>query len=145
MVPKVEMVPKECGFNQSETACGLWAGIAWRFPCSPTTARDGELIQMRTAFLSSRRHIVRHPNSNYVTTKLYGASTCGSNNIAIFSERTIFTFPTVAVCRGCWAGSGEALMIHTKVEIWQPGWIHYFLCSRLPPCLSTRSNIMIIL
>ena len=35
---------------------------------------------------------IRHPNSSYVTTKLYGTSTCGSNNNTIFSERHIFTF-----------------------------------------------------
>ena len=36
-----------------------------------------------------------HPRSGYVTTKLHGTSTC--NNNAIFSDRAIFTFPTVAV------------------------------------------------
>ena len=30
----------------------------------------------------------------YVTTKLYGKSASGCNNNTIFSERTIFTFPT---------------------------------------------------
>ena len=92
MLPKAEMVPKECGFNQSETAYGLCAGIAWRFPCSSATARDGELIKIQ----HSCHHvdIIRHPNSSYVTTKLYGTSTCGCNNNTIFSERTIFTFPT---------------------------------------------------
>ena len=49
MLPKAEMVPKECECNQSETACGLCAGIAWRFPCLPATARDGELIKMQNA------------------------------------------------------------------------------------------------
>ena len=37
--------------------------------------------------------------SRYVTTKMYRTPTCGCNNNAIFSDRAIFTFPTVAVCR----------------------------------------------
>ena len=40
-----------------------------------------------------------HAKTNYVTTKLYGTSTCGCNKNAIFSDRAIVTFPTVAVCR----------------------------------------------
>ena len=40
-----------------------------------------------------------HPKSSYVTTKLHGTSTRRCNNNAIFSDRVIFTFPTVAVCR----------------------------------------------
>ena len=39
------MVPKESGFNQSETASGVCARIVGRFPCSPAMARDGEVIQ----------------------------------------------------------------------------------------------------
>ena len=45
MHPKADMVPKECGFNQSETASFLCARILWRLPRSPAMARDGELIQ----------------------------------------------------------------------------------------------------
>ena len=40
-----------------------------------------------------------HPKSDYVTTKLHGTSTCGCNNNAIFSDRAMFTFPTVGVFR----------------------------------------------
>ena len=40
-----------------------------------------------------------HPKSSYVTTKLNGMSTCGCNNNAICSDKAIFTFPTVDVCR----------------------------------------------
>ena len=143
MLPKAEMVPKDCGFNQPETACGLCAGIAWRFPCLPTMASDGELIKMQ----HSCHHVdeIRHPNSSYITTKLYGTSTCRCNNNTIFSERTIFTFPTVDVCRARWPGSDEALAIRDKVERWQHCWINYFSCSRFPFCPSTVSNIMIII
>ena len=49
------MVSKESEFNQSETASGIYARIVLRFPCSPATARDGEVIQ-RQHFLSTRRH-----------------------------------------------------------------------------------------
>ena len=74
-------------------------------------ARDGELINMQH---SCHVDIIRHPNSSYVTTKLYRTSTCRRNNNTIFSERTIFTFPTVDVCRARWPGRGEALMIHAS-------------------------------
>ena len=108
MLPNAEMVPKECGFNQSQTACGFCAGIAWRFPCPSTTARYGELVEMQ----HSCHHVdtIRHPNSSYVTTKLYGTTTCGCNNNTIFSERTSYTFPTFDVRRARWPGSGEALV-----------------------------------
>ena len=41
------MVSKESGFNQSETASGMSACKAWRFPCSPAVASDGEVIQIQ--------------------------------------------------------------------------------------------------
>ena len=47
MLPNAKMVPKECGFNQTETAC-----LAWRFPCSPARW----WAYKNAAFLSSRRH-----------------------------------------------------------------------------------------
>ena len=37
--------------------------------------------------------------SRYVTTKLNGMSTCGCNDNAICSDKAIFTFPAVDVCR----------------------------------------------
>ena len=67
------MVPKESGFNQSETASCLCACRVWRFLCSPAMARNGEIIQ--------RQHFchygdtICHPSSGYVTTKLHGTST----------------------------------------------------------------------
>ena len=48
MRPKPEMAPKECGFNQSETVCWLYALIAWRFPCLHATARALSYINYRT-------------------------------------------------------------------------------------------------
>ena len=86
-----------------------------------------------------------HSKSGYVTTKLQGTSTCGCNNNAIFSDRVIFTFPAVVVCRPRKSDRDKALAVHAKVQTWQHCWINYFSCSRFPFCLSTVSNIMIIL
>ena len=81
---EADIVPKEIGFIQSETVCGLCARIVWHFRCSPAMARDGEVIQ-RQHFCHPRDTIC-HPKSGYVTTKLHGTSTCGRNNNAIFSD-----------------------------------------------------------
>ena len=91
------MVPKESGFNQSETASGKFAHVVCRFPCSSATARDGEVIQRQ--HFCHHGGTICHPKSSYVTTKLYGTYRCGCNNNGIFSDRAIFTFPTVTVCR----------------------------------------------
>ena len=66
------MVPKESGFSQSVAASGMCARKALRFPSSIATMRDGKLVQMP----HSCYHVetIRHPNSSYVTTKLYGKS-----------------------------------------------------------------------
>ena len=55
---KVDMVPKECGFNQSETVHCL---------CLLTTARDGELIQMQHSCHQTQFAIQTH--ECYITTK----------------------------------------------------------------------------
>ena len=91
------MVPKESGFNQSVAASGICARKARRFPGSIATMRDGKFVQM--PHFCHHVETIRHPNSSYVTTKLYGTSTCGCNNYAIFSKRAILTFLTVDVCR----------------------------------------------
>ena len=67
------------------------------------TMRDGKLVKMP----HSCHHVetIRHPNSSYVTTKLYGTSTCGCNNNTIFSKRAILTFLTVDVCRAPYLSS----------------------------------------
>ena len=92
------MVPKESGFNQSVAASGMCACTQnVTFSGSTATVRDGKLVQMP----HSCHHVetIRHPNSSYVTTKLYGTSTRGCNNNTIFSKRAILTFLTVDVCR----------------------------------------------
>ena len=52
------MVPKESGFNQSETASGKCTRVVRRFPCSSVTARDGEVIQ--------RQHFCHHGGTSKV-------------------------------------------------------------------------------
>ena len=61
------------------------------------TTRDGEVKQRQHFY--HHGDTICHPRSGYVTTKLHGTSTCRCNNNAIFSDRAIFTFPTVAVCQ----------------------------------------------
>ena len=63
--------------------------------------RDGKLLQM--PYSCHHVETIRHPNSSYVTTELYGTSTCGLNNNTKFSKRAILTFLTVDV----WAGLGH--------------------------------------
>ena len=92
------MLPKESGFNQSETACCLCEGFRRIFVITETQFA----IQSR-----------------YVTTKLNGMSTCGCNNNAIFSDKAIFTFPTVDVCLPLSIGRGKALAVPAKVARWQ--------------------------
>ena len=84
------MLPKESGFNQSETASS-------RFPGSPPMTRDGEVKQRQHFY--HQVDTICHPKSGYVTTKLHGTSTCRYSNNAIFSDRAIFKFPAVYVCR----------------------------------------------
>ena len=91
------MVPNESGFNQSVAASSMCARKARRFPCSPAVKSEGEVIQRQ--HFCHHGETICHPKSGYITTKLHGTSTCGCNNNAIFSDRAIFTFPAVVVCR----------------------------------------------
>ena len=50
--------------------------------------RDGKLVQMPHSCYQVET--IRHPNSSYVTTKLYGTSTCGCNNDTIYSKKSYF-------------------------------------------------------
>ena len=84
MQPKADMVPKECGFNQSEAASCLCARVALRIPGSPVMARDGELIQ--TQYFCHHAETICHPNSSYVTQKLYETLECGCSNNTIFQN-----------------------------------------------------------
>ena len=74
MLPNAEMVPK-----------------------SADSTNGKQLARAQFDVFHSCHHVdtILHPNSSYVTTKLYGTSTCGWNNNTIFSEWAILTFPTV--------------------------------------------------
>ena len=98
-------------------------------PCWLTTARDRELIQMQ--HFCHNGDTICHPNSSYV-------------NVDATIMRCIFTFPTVDVCRERWADSVQAFVVHAKVARCQHCWINYFSCLKFRFCLTTVSNIMII-
>ena len=78
--------------NQKQLpACALArARVTWRFPGSPAMARDGELIQ--TQYFCHHADIICHPNSTYVTTKLYETSACECSNNTIFQNELFSRF-----------------------------------------------------
>ena len=139
MQPKADMVPKECRFNQSETASCLYAHIAWCFRCSPAMARDGELIQ--TQYFCHHADTICHPNSSYVTTKLYETSECGRNNNTIFQSELLSRFLSSTYVVSQRRSLGDA----AKVARWRHWWIHHFSCLKFRFCVTTVSNIMTIL
>ena len=53
-------------------------------------ARDDELIQ--TQYFCHHGDTICHPNSSYVTTKLYETSACECNNNTIFQEELFLRF-----------------------------------------------------
>ena len=134
------MIPKDFGFNQSESTCGLFASLAWRFRGSPATTRDGKLIQMP----HSCHHVetIHHPNASYLTTKLYGTSTCGCNNNTIFSttKKSYFNV-SYRRCMPRTLAWRRAGLSHAC----QSGNMAMLSCLKFRFCLSTVSTIMIIL
>ena len=102
------MVPKENGFNQSDTASCCCAHTFW-----PAMARDGEVIQRQHFY-----HLgdtICLPKSGYVTTKRHGTSICGCNNNAMFSGRAIFHVSYRRFMLAMLISS-----VHAKLQIWQP-------------------------
>ena len=79
------MVPKESGFNQSETASGLCARIVLhaRLPW------QGMVKLYKGSILVIAKTQFAYPKSGYISTKLHGTSTCGCNNNVTFSDRTV--------------------------------------------------------
>ena len=77
--------------------------------------RDGEGKQRQHFY--HHRDTICHPMSGYVTTKLYGTSTCQCNNNAIFTDRAIFKFPAVHVCR-------NVNLVAAKPWQFMPNWKH---------------------
>ena len=125
MQPKADMFPKECRFNQSETTSCLCARGAWRFRRSPAMARDGEFIQ--TQYFCHHADTICHPNSSYVTTKLYETSAWGCNNNTIFYNELFSRFlPSTYV-----AWQHRSLGDAAKVTIWRHWWIHHFFVFKI--------------
>ena len=58
-----------------------------------------EMVKLNKGSIFIITDTICHPKSGYVTAKLHGRSTCRCNNNAIFSDRAIFKFPAVYVCR----------------------------------------------
>ena len=81
------MVRKDSGFNLSVAASRICAQ-ALRFPGSISTMRDGKLVQM----LHSCYHVetICHPNSSYVTTKLYGGRLPVDATIIRYFQKELF-------------------------------------------------------
>ena len=100
----------------------LRACIVWRFPCLPATARDSEIKMQHSC-----HHIetIRHPGSSYVTTKLLNVYMSMQRYYGLFMK-SYFHVSYRWHMLGSWPGSGQALMIHAKVERWRQCWIHYF-------------------
>ena len=139
MLSKADMVPKECGFNQSQTASCLCARDVWRFGCPPAMARDGELIQ--TQDFCHHADTIWHPNSSYVATKLYETLACGCNNNTIFQNELFLRFlPSTYV-----AWQRRSLSDAAKVARWWHRLIHHFSCLKFRFWVTTMSNITIIL
>ena len=86
---KADMVPKEYGFNQSETTSCFCAHVVF-MTFSPAMARDGELIQ--TQYFCHHADTICHPKSSYVTTKLYETSACECYNNTIFQNELFSNF-----------------------------------------------------
>ena len=72
-------------------------------------ARDGEVKERQHFY--HHGDTICHPKSGYVTTELHGTTTCRCNNNAVFSDRAIFKFPAVYVCRPRYSGRAEALAV----------------------------------
>ena len=93
------MVPKESGFNQSETASGYYAHAHHDVFQARLPWQDMVKLNNLRQHFYHHEDTICHPKLGYVTTKLHGTSTCRFNNNAIFSDRAIFKFPAVYVCR----------------------------------------------
>ena len=68
----------------------LCARVAQCFPGSPAMARDGELIQ--TQYFRHHADTICHPNSSYVTNKLYETLECGCNKNTIIQNEIFSRF-----------------------------------------------------
>ncbi len=84
------MVPRDSGFNLSETVSCFCACRVWHFLCSPATARNGENIQRRHFY--HYRYTICHIRSWYVTIKLHGMSTADATIMQYFQTHLFTRF-----------------------------------------------------
>ena len=112
MQPNAGMVPKECGFHQSETASCSCARGTSRFLCSPAMARYCELLQ--TEYYCHHADMIRH--ARHVTTKLYETSACGCNQSVTIKRYFRTSYFPVSYRRRMYPGSAEALATLRKSQ-----------------------------
>ena len=121
MQPKADMVPKECFLLMRACRDVFQARLQWQ----------GMVMQYFC------HHTICHPNSSYVTTKLYETLACGCNNNTIFQNELFSRFlPSTYV-----AWQRRSLGDAAEVARW---WIYHFSCLKSRFCVTTMSNIMII-
>ena len=138
IAPKADIIPKVCGFNQSETACGLCVGC-----CDVVIVYVLTLKRRRTymnaASLSSLRHnlpskLKLHNNQSVWNVYMW----MQQYNTVIQKE----LFPRFEP--RCLPVSGQASMTHANVARRRHCWIRYLLCITFLYCQDV-SNIMIII
>ena len=93
-------------------------------------ACNGELI--KTQYFCHHADTICHPNSSYVTTKLYETSACGCNNNTIFQNELFLRFlPSTYV-----AWQHRSFDDVAKVARWRHRWIHHFSCLKFCFCVT---------
>ena len=102
-------------------ACSAFLGVQVSLPHNTFIRTEPLIIIINVHHVDT----IFDPNSSYVTTILYGRSTCGCKLMRPF-RKSYFHVPTVDVCRALWLGSGHALVMHAKVARWRYRRIHYF-------------------
>ena len=90
------MVPKESGFNQSETIASNAHAHLGVFQARLSLKVMVKLNKGSIIVITETHFGIK---SGYVTTKLHETSTYRCNNKAIFSDRAIFKFPVVYITR----------------------------------------------
>ena len=94
-------------------------------------------MNLQTQFFCHHADTICHPNSIYVTTKLYETSACGCNNNTIFQNELFSLFlPSTYV-----AWQRRSLGDGAKVARWRHRWIRHFSCLNIRLCVTTVSNM----
>ena len=137
------MVPKENGFNQSETASAWCARRLWRFPCSPPMESDVEFIQRQ--HFCHHGDTICHRTSGCVTTNSTERLHVDATVMRYFQAELFSRFLPTSYASHIDLAAAEHWLFMPKCKHGSTVELIIFLCSRCPYCLSTVSNIMIIL